>query len=48
MTSRGEEKLITYLTHEYPEAFEIVRFPGAETLVIKGTEKRIKYSQTTL
>jgi len=34
---QGDERLEDYLVRTYPDRFEITNFPGAKTLVIKGT-----------
>ncbi len=38
---RGEEDLEDYLASEYPTAFETAAFPGAKTLIIKGTSEPV-------
>lgn len=40
---KGPERLEDYLARVYPDAFSIAHFPGAKTLVIKGSMQEINW-----
>lgn len=43
VSERGAEDLEDYLAREYPTAFAIAPFPGAKTLIIKGTKEPVSF-----